>query len=237
MRPAVICHMMSSVDGRLINERWTQPFDGKPQSALVAEYAKAGRTLDTDAWMFGLKTAQAFLPYKFVAKKRTSNMERKPFHANRTSERLFIVSDPEGTIFYNQSKVRGDDILTVLREAVPDDYLLHLQKAGISYIFAGKDGFDLPHALEILGNEFGIKAISLQGGGIINGAFLKAGLIDEISIAIYPGIDGLSGIPSIFESVGAQDDLPAQGQSLELKSVRQLADGVVWLRYVIHGNK
>lgn len=120
---------------------------------------------------------------------------------------------------------------------MPDDYLLHLQKAGISYIFAGKDGFDLPHALEILGNEFGIKAISLQGGGIINGAFLKAGLIDEISIAIYPGIDGLSGVPSIFESVGVPDDLPAHGQSLELKSVKQLADGVVWLRYVIHGNK
>lgn len=102
------------------------------------------------------------------------------------------------------------------------------------FIFAGEDGLDLPHALDILGSEFGIKAVSLQGGGIINGAFLKAGLIDEISILIYPGIDGLSGIPSIFESVGAPDNLPAQGQSLELKSVRQLGEGVVWLRYSVH---
>lgn len=225
---------MSSVDGRLINERWTQPFDGKPQSALVGEYAKAGRTLDTDAWMFGLKTAQAFLPYKFVTKKRTFNMERKPFHAHRTSERLFIISDPEGTIYYNQSKVRGDDILAILGTAVPDDYMLHLQKAGISYIFAGVDGFDLAQALEIPGSEFGIKSISLQGGGIINGAFLKAGLIDEISIAIYPGIDGLSGIPSIFEYVGTPNDLPAKGQSLELQSVKQLAENVVWLIYTVH---
>ena len=226
--------MMSSVDGRLINERWTQPFDGKPQSSLVAEYAKAGRTLGSDAWMFGLKTARAFLPYKFVAKKRTVNMERTPFHANRSSERLFIVSDPEGTIYYNQSKVRGDDILTILGSSVPDDYLLHLQTTGISYIFAGEDGFDMPHALETLGSGFGISAISLQGGGIINGAFLKAGLIDEISIAIYPGIDGLAGVPSIFECTGVSDELPANGQSLELKSVNQLADGVVWLRYSVH---
>lgn len=234
MRPDVICHMMSSVDGRLINERWTQPFDGKPQSMLVAEYAKAGRTLDTDAWMFGLKTAQAFLPYKYVSKKRSFDMERKPFHADRTSERLFIVSDPEGTIYYNQSKVRGDDILAILGAAVPDDYLLHLQKAGISYIFAGEDGLDLAQSLDVIGYEFGINAISLQGGGIINGAFLNAGLIDEISIAIYPGIDGLSGIPSIFESVCTPDELPAQGQSLELKSVSQLGEGVVWLRYSVH---
>lgn len=102
------------------------------------------------------------------------------------------------------------------------------------FIFAVEDGFDLPHALEILGSEFGIKAVSLQGGGIINGAFLKAGPIDEISIVIYPGIDGLSGISSIFESVGAPDNLPAQGQSLGLKAVSQLGEGVVWLRYSVH---
>lgn len=237
MRPKVICHMMSSVDGRLINERWSSPFDGKQQGTLVSEYARAGRELGTDAWMFGLKTAQAFLPYKSVSKKRMFNLERKPFHADRSSERLFIVSDPGGTIYYNQSKVRGDNILTILGESVPDDYLLHLQKAGISYVFAGKDGLDLAHALDVIGSEFGIKVISLQGGGIINGAFLKAGLIDEISIAIYPGIDGLSGIPSIFESVGAPDELPAQGQSLELKSVSQLGEGVVWLRYNVHRNQ
>lgn len=30
-------------------------------------------------------------------------------------------------------------------------------------------------------------------------ACLKADLIDAISLALYPGIDGLAGIPSIFE--------------------------------------
>ena len=49
--------------------------------------------------------------------------------------------------------------------------------------------------------EFGIETLSLQGGGIINGAFLKAGLLDELSLLIYPGIDGLSGVPSVFEAL------------------------------------
>ena len=104
----------------------------------------------------------------------------------------------------------------------------------ISYVFGGHDGFDLHAALGSLYTDFGIKSISLQGGGIINGAFLNAGLIDELSLVMYPGIDGLSGVPSIFEYAGKPDDMPAQGQSPELKPVERLDKGVVWLRYEFH---
>ena len=81
---------------------------------------------------------------------------------------------------------------------------------------------------------FGIRSISLQGGGIINGAFLAAGLIDELSLVIYPGIDGLSGVPSIFEYLGKPGMKPAASQTLELKSAGRLEKGVVWLRYTFH---
>lgn len=235
MRPKVICHIMSSVDGRLVNNRWTKPFNGKSQSDLIAEYAKAGLELGTDAWMFGLTTArEGSLPYKYVSKKINHELPRIPYHGHRVSVRMFIVSDPDGSIYYNTDKVRGDNIIAIISEKVCDEYLQHLQEAGISYVFAGDDGHDLNHALDAIGNEFGITSISLQGGGIMNGAFLKAGLIDEISIAIYPGIDGLSGIPSIFESMGSHDSQPADGQTLELTSAKQLAEGVVWLRYKVH---
>ena len=29
MYPQIICHVMSSVDGRLLTNRWTEPFNGK----------------------------------------------------------------------------------------------------------------------------------------------------------------------------------------------------------------
>ncbi len=69
-------------------------------------------------------------------------------------------------------------------------------------------------ALETLAKAFGIKTLLLEGGGKINGTFLKAGLIDEVSVLIYPGIDGLAGVPCIFEYVGKSDEKPAEGQSL-----------------------
>ncbi len=54
---------MSSVDGRLLNERWTEPYDGTPASALLQVYASIGRELGTDAWMFGKNTLRAIFPY------------------------------------------------------------------------------------------------------------------------------------------------------------------------------
>ena len=73
----------------------------------------------------------------------------------------------------------------------------------------------------LLHKHSGVRRISLQGGGIINGAMLAAGLIDQLSLVVYPGIDGLTTAPSIFEYLGASDEHPAAGQSLELLSARK----------------
>ncbi len=42
----------------------------------------------------------------------------------------------------------------------------------------------------------------LRVGRPSNGAFLKAGLIDEISVLIHPAVDGLAGVQTIFEYQG-----------------------------------
>lgn len=236
MRPYIICHIASSVDGRLLNYRWSQPFDGSSQGEVLSQYAKAGMELGTDAWMFGLTTAKAFLSEKFHSEKATNSENREPFIGEKSSKRWFIVSDPCGEILYTRSEVRGDNIIAILGTSVSDEYLSHLRENNISYVFGGEDGLDLASALESLYTVFGIKSISLQGGGIINGAFLNERLLDELSLIIYPGIDGLSGVPSIFEYVGKPGDMPAKGQSLQLKSVQQLDKGVVWLRYIFHKN-
>jgi riboflavin biosynthesis pyrimidine reductase len=85
--------------------------------------------------------------------------------------------------------------------------------------------------LEALGEAFGLKTLLLEGGARINGSFLKAGLIDEISLLVYPGIDGLTGVPTIFEYAGGEDEQPAAGQSLRHLTTQTLEGGMVWLRY------
>ena len=88
--------------------------------------------------------------------------------------------------------------------------------------------------MKALVETFGVETLSLQGGGIIDGAFLQAGLIDELSLVIYPGIDGSKDSTSIFHYIGKGN--PSQGQSLELLSVQEIGNGVLWLRYKFHKN-
>lgn len=98
---------MSSVDGRLLNERWTEPYDGTPASALLQVYASIGRELGTDAWMFGKNTLRAIFPYKWSIDGHTVPSDYPTvFIGEHHSERMFIVADPEADIYFTSSVVR-----------------------------------------------------------------------------------------------------------------------------------
>ena len=65
MKPKIICHIISSVDGRLIDRRWTVPYEAE-HGDLLKVYAAIGRELNTDAWMFGKNTVRAiYLPIRY----------------------------------------------------------------------------------------------------------------------------------------------------------------------------
>lgn len=227
---------MSSVDGRLIDGRWTAPYEAE-RTELLKVYASIGRNLGTNAWMFGKNTVRAIFPDRFDTAGHTVKPDTPAvFIGERYSERLFIVFDPEGDIRFTSATLRGDNILVILGRNVTEEYLAHLHEMRISYILVG-DATDLREGLEAVSREFGIRSVSVQGGGILNGALLAEGLIDELSLVVYPGIDGLSGVPSIFEYVGGATDCPAQGQHLQQLSVEQREYGIIWLRYKFHKNK
>jgi riboflavin biosynthesis pyrimidine reductase len=105
-----------------------------------------------------------------------------------------------------------------------------LQKKGVSYIVIGATSVDLPQAVSLLSEHFGIKTLLLEGGGHINGAFLQAGLVDEVSILLVPGIDGRHDIPAVFDGVSPsrKDAVP-----LKLKSVEQRKNDALWIRYKV----
>lgn len=235
----IICHMVSSIDGRLLPERWTSPASGS-KSALLEQYEDIATALNADGWMIGRKTMAYYAQEQArqpVTAKDNLHQTREPYAApGRQGQRLAIALDPHGKLHYRESTVNGNHLVTILSEQVDDTYLAQLRAQGISYLFAGPHGDNLQHAMQTLDDTFGVKTILLEGGGIINGAFLKAGLIDEISLLIYPGIDGLAGIPSIFEYIGHGSEQPAAGQTLEHFHTQTREGGMIWLRYHVHQN-
>ncbi len=235
MRPKIICHMIGSIDGRLLSERWTPLRDGLGSNTVLRVYEETAQRLSAEGWIVGRKTMAEMVggPARSPHASKASPI-RGTHIGNRQGRSIAVAVDPGGKIHYGTDHVGSDHLVAILGEHVSDDYLAELRGDGVSYVFAGRDGMDLQTAMTTLGDEFGIETLLLEGGGTINGAFLKADLIDEISLLLYPGIDGLAGVPSIFEYHGCSgDELPASGRSLRLFSVEPLVADIVWIRYAV----
>lgn len=227
--------MMSSVDGRLLPERFTPPFNGKKIEDYADIYFKVSSVFNSEGIIIGRNTLQQFfIPGLFENKGYPPSASPETYLGRRTSKNNMIVLDAMGKTLYAEITGLEDNIIAILSEKVSDQYLSHLRECGVSYVFAGEKGDEIGKAMDILAAEFGISRLLLEGGGIINGLFLKAGLIDELSLMVYPGIDGLSGAPSIFEYLGAPGEQPAKGQLLEYVSTEVVTDGIVWIRYNFH---
>jgi len=65
----------------------------------------------------------------------------------------------------------------------------------IPYIFAGKDSIDVELALFKLRNIIGCETLLLEGGSILDGAFERAGAVDELSLVVAPVIAGKDSKP------------------------------------------
>lgn len=226
MKPHVTCLMVSSIDGRILHSRW------RPQVADSGGiFERLHEKLDGDAWLVGRVTGQEFAKAKSYSSQADQTYPREPWFARRDADAYGIVLDEKGKIAWGRSDIGGDPIVVVLTEQVSDAHLAGLRKDGVSYFFAGRQELDLPLLLETLNRELGVKRLLLEGGGGANGEFLRAGLIDEISLVVCPAVDGAKGAPSVFDSSDQATDLRAPVTAMSLESSEVLEGGAVWLRY------
>lgn len=219
-KPYIVCHMMQSIDGRVACDM-VDKISGD-------EYYEALDTLNCASHIEGKHSYQ--IHYcgfeEFAAKHKESVNEEKWYMANKANG-YSISADTRGTLLWEGTD--NTNRLCIVSEKVSPEYLGYLESKGISYIATGKNGIDFPRAMEILCREFGVERLAVVGGGKINGTFLNAGLIDELSTMLAPGIDGRSGQPALFDGIEDKEDfLPF---NLKFKSVVTFPNGVVWIKY------
>jgi riboflavin biosynthesis pyrimidine reductase len=229
-RPYVVCHMGSTIDGRIIAERW-----GDNREKYGQLYEDCHNTFESQAWMVGRVTMEKDFTEgrKPDLQKPNEPISRKHYVGNTNATSFAIAVDPSGKLGWDSNEIDGDHVIEILTESVSDEYLHHLRDKNISYLFAGKGELDLTSALEQLHSIFKIEAVMLEGGGHINGSLLSAGLVDEVSLLVLPLVDGNTKAPTTFE---INDLLTKTATSLRLMDVRKLKHDVVWLKYVV-GNK
>ena len=227
MKPYVICLMACSVDGRTLPSRW------RPKGAAGDVFERVHDQLAGDAWLIGRVTGQEFAKGKLYPASAKEVFPRAPWFARRDAKAYGVVLDAHGKIAWGRSDIGGDPIVVVLAEAVSDAHLAGLRSEGVSYIFGGKSQLDLAMTLDILNRELGVKRLLLEGGGGANGAFLRAGLIDEFNLIICPAVDGAKGAPSVFDSTEIEADQRAPVTAMSLDSSEAMEGGAVLLRYRI----
>src|SRR5215472_1115021 len=226
MRPYVICHMCTSVDGRILGHRWGKLPGYKHESDL---FETTAASFGIGAWLVGTTTMDEFDGRKMKLPRAPRGFVRADHVSKPNAKRLAIGADAKGLLRFQENEVGGDHVVLLVTERVSNDYLAHLQAAGVSYLFCGGKEVNLHVALRKLTTIFKLRKLMLQGGGKFNGAMLKAGLVDEISHITVPVGGGGLGVSTFF---GISGDAPARAAgTLRLMSHKQMRGSVIWARY------
>lgn len=218
--------MMPSLDGRLRTDRWNIP------EAAHEEYDRTANTYRAQAWLCGRITMEEFASgrWRRPAGRAKAGVEKRDWHAPKHGGQFAVVLDARGKLAWKEDNVEGDSLIIVLSEAVPPAYLDYLRDKGISYLFAGRRAgeIDLTIVVRKLGEQFGVRRLLVEGGGKTTGAFLSAGLIDEVSLLLTPVADGRMGEPALFDTEGNRS--PKALSNVRIQSVRRIGGGMFWLK-------
>jgi 2,5-diamino-6-(ribosylamino)-4(3H)-pyrimidinone 5'-phosphate reductase len=164
----------------------------------------------------------------------TQTEDYLPPHAVDRPDRKgwFVVPDSRGLITWGQVEdEEGQHLLVLAARVTPADYLRHLRERGIPYIVAGEGRIDLEEALKRLSGRLEVTTVLSEGGGKLNGALLRRGLVDEVNVVIVPALVADEHAPTVFDAPPLG---PAERpQRLRLLHSEVLVDGGVWLRYAV----
>lgn len=231
-RPYVICHMVTSIDGKVTGDFLYTKSCGKATDI----YYEINRDYHADAYACGRVTMEG----SFTGGWYPDLSEYKSVHHDIARKMDFIVDDlcgfyaiafdPHGKLGWKSNRIVDDDpgyggaqIIEVLTEQVDLRYLGYLEEMEIPYIFAGETEIDVELALFKLKNIIGVEKLLLEGGSILNGAFAEKDVIDEINLVVAPVVASTEDKPLFAKSIVS---------NFVLNGLKQYDGGAVRLNYI-----
>lgn len=226
MKPYIICHMVMSIDGRVTGE-----FLSKNNHEI---YYQINRDYKADAFACGRVTMEESFTGGYYPDLTNYQpvLEFEDYILNKETNLYALAFDPHGRLGWKEDHIIDLDqdpgydnakVIEILTHQVDKRYLAYLQKQGISYIFGGEEKIDIKNTLFKLKKYFNINKILLEGGSIINGAFMEENLIDELSLVIEP-ITGNSNDKPLF--------MKSNITEFTLKEIKKYDNDIIWLNYI-----
>ena len=227
-RPYIICHMTTSIDGKVTGEFLSDAASVQ----TIEDYYERNRNFTANGFICGRVTMESSFTggwYPDLSQYREVE-EKSDFLVDDRSGFFAVAFDTKGRLGWQSNKIidpdgdpgyDGAQIIEVLSEQADGRYLGYLQAMKIPYIFAGTEKIDVALALKKLKTLFGCETLLLEGGSIINGAFQRAGVIDELSLMVAPMVADKEDKP-LFTDATMED--------YHLVEAKQ-ENGTLWLNY------
>ncbi len=230
-RSYVICHMMTTIDGRI--DSGVKGIDALGEYYNL--YSQLEHEFKPQAWMCGRVTTEMFATAVGTALPDSSKeITTEDFYSSQKGENFMVAVDTKGLLRWENNVLTFGDqskhhLIVVVSSASPKEFLSYLQDKDISYVFGGEDTINFSIVFNKLKNNFKIDTLALEGGGLLNGSVLDQDLIDEISLLVCPVALNRSGVPTIFERETGND---VNLRKFSLLEAKKLEKDTVWLRYL-----
>ena len=212
-RPYIICHMVTSVDGKVTGE-FLRRSECAPATEVYYQLNRDYKEQGSGGFICGRITMEESFTgiwYPDLSAYEPGEREAGALTNFWTDDAVkgtyfAIAFDPKGKLGWKSNVIRDEDpgydgarIIEVVTQQVDPRYLTYLREMEIPYIVAGEKEIDVPLALLSLREHLSPSFYVLEGGSIINGHFLRADCVDEVSLVQAPITAGNDGKPLFAE--------------------------------------
>jgi len=244
IRPRVIVSVTATVDGRVTlsrlerllddgpNLRWTATWPPDAGDLLARRAAAIEQRHHPTVILEGSGTfvADDAGPLQLPDTSVPADVLWTDFLPYRRT-RWFAVVDARGRVAWRHKGDAETSLLVIASRSTPLPYLAHLRQEQIPYLLAGAGRVDLASALVKIRAQLGAECLVSEAGGGLNGALLRAGLVDELHVITVPALVGGLGTPSIMDGPPLEPGvLPGQLRTLD---VQVGAHGTIWAHYEV----
>ena len=216
-RPFVLVNMAMTADGKIATaNRAVSSFGSKhDHDHLLALRATA------DAVMCGARTADLNDINLGPGSAKFCSMRLRRGLAEHN---LRILVSGSGSINPRASIFRHDfsPIIVLTTGLMPASSRQRLEALGAEIKVCGKTEINFRTSLRWLHERWNVKRLLCEGGGELNDALFRSGLVDELHLTVCPKIFGGRQAPTIADGLGFPN--LAAAARLELKSARRVGD-------------
>ncbi len=215
--PFVLVNMAMTADGKIATaNRAVSSFGSRRDHEHLLELRATA-----DAVMSGARTVDSA---KISMGTGGAKFQKQRLKRGLAAHNLRIIVSGSGSIDPHSEifKHTFSPIIILTTQRMTDSSRRRLQELGVEIKVCGKQEVNFRSALHWLHRKWRVNRLLCEGGGELNDALFRAGLVDELHLTLCPKVFGGRNAPTISDGLGL--GTLSLARNMNLKSSRQLSD-------------